>query len=185
MTDREKQKRLDRLAMQYLTAVEAGDFNVIGLLWAHAEMEQDAAEMLHGLNAELLTAHDTEMRTMIGEQIIGAIEAHMPSAEVARPGPAPVTVATVAEYIRKKPPRGLTTDELRLNDMLRQSTEALPAELGVAKVIAWGRRFGNNPEAYWKAFRAAALKLLMEVESAQNYQMAARPRKPKTPEGTE
>ena len=186
MTDRDKQKRLDRIAMQYLTAVEAGDFDAVGLLWADAETDPDVADVLHGLNAELAAAHEAATRSEIGEQIVGAIEAHMPSAEVIRPGPAPVTVAAVAEYLRKNPPRGLTTDELKLNDVLRGSTEALPAELGVAQVVAWGRRFGNAPEAYWKAFRAAALKLLMRAESAENYQMAARPAaKPKPAEGAQ
>jgi hypothetical protein len=109
----------------------------------------------------------------------------MPSAEVLRPVPPPLTTATVAEYLRKNPPRGLTSDDLRLNDSLLKSAEALPTELGVAQVVAWGRRFGNAPESYWKAFRAAALKLLMQVESAENYQMAARPvGKPKPTEGT-
>lgn len=185
MNDRENQKRLDRLAMEYLTAVEAGDFDSVAALWTSAETDPDLAAMLHGLNAELAADYASETQAAVVDQIVGAIEKHLPSAEVLRPEPPPLTAATVATYLRKNPPRGLTTDDLRLNDALLRSDEPLPAELGVPQVVAWGRRFGNAPEAYWKAFRAAALKLVMQVESAENYQMAARPAaKPKPAEGS-
>ncbi|MBA4190606.1 MAG: hypothetical protein C0467_21685 [Planctomycetaceae bacterium] len=184
MTNRENQKRLDRLAMEYLTAAEFSDFDTIEAFWTKADSDPELQEMLHALNAELAVDQDRNEQNAIGEQIIGAIEKHMPSAEVLRPEPTPLTVATVAEYLRKNPPRGLTVDELRLNDVLRGMMESLPTDLGVPQVVAWGRRFGKAPESYWKAFRAAALKLLAQVESAENYQMAARPGKPKPTEGT-
>jgi hypothetical protein len=140
--------------------------------------------MLHGLNVELATEQDADEQSTIEHQLLGAIESHLPSADVIRPVHEPVTVAEVAEHIRKHPPRGLTTDDLRLNDVLRASKETLPSDLGAPTVVAWGRRFGNAPEAYWKAFRAVALKLRMQRESAENYQMAARPTSnPKPTEG--
>lgn len=185
MTNRENQKRLDRLAMQYLSAVEACDFDAIEAFWAKADDDPELGEMLHGLNAELAAHYDDATRSELGAALVGAIEKHMPSAEVLRPVSTAVTVATVAEYLRKYPPAGLTTDELRLNDALRASAEELPAELGVAQVVAWGRRFGPAPEAYWRAFRVAALELRMRADApAHNYQMAARPAKPKPAEGT-
>jgi hypothetical protein len=182
MSDRENQKRLDRLAMEYLEAVEAGDFDAIETLWVNAETDAGLAEMLHGLNAELVAEQDAQVRTAVGEEVLAAMRQHMPSAEVIGSERPPVTVAMVAEHLRKHPPAGLTSDELRVNDLLRVSAEVLPADLGVPQVIAWGRRFGAAPESYWKAFRAAALKLLMQRESAENYQMAARPAKPKPEE---
>jgi hypothetical protein len=183
MTDRENQRRLDRLAMQYLTSVEDGDFDRVEALWAEAEALPDLAAMLHGLNAEIAADRGSGARAAVADRIVDAIGRHMPSAEILRPDRPPLTAATVAEALRKNPPRGLTADDLRLNDALLRSGEALPAELGVGQVVAWGRRFGNAPEAYWRAFRAAALKLVMRVESAENHQMAARPTKPKPAEG--
>jgi hypothetical protein len=184
MTDRENQKRLDRLAMEYLTAVEGADFVAIETFWADAERDNELAEMLHGLNAELAADQEFETQAAISDRIVDTIEKHMPSAEVIRLPAGPLTVADVAEHIRKNPPHGLTVDDLRLNDVLRALADAVPAELGVPQVVAWGRRFGTAPEAYWKAFRAVALKLRMQRESAENYQMAARPgAKPKPPEG--
>ncbi|HEY3787321.1 MAG TPA: hypothetical protein VGL71_00645, partial [Urbifossiella sp.] len=63
-------------------------------------------------------------------------------------------------------------------ETLRASADVVPGELGVGAVVAWGRRFGAAPEAYWKAFRATALLLMAQRETADRYQMAARPRKP-------
>lgn len=184
MTERENQKRLDRIAMTYLSAVDAGDFDTIDALWAQAAGDAMLADMLHRLNAHVAAEQDAAQGAALASQLVSAIEAHLPSAEVIRPAGRPLTVADVAEHLRRNPPRGLTADDLRLNDELKKSAEPLPADLGVARVVAWGRRFGNAPEPYWRAFRAAALKLLMRQESAENYQMAARPAKPKPPEGT-
>lgn len=184
MTERENQQRLDRLAMAYLTAVDAGDFDAIDALWSEAAGDAALADMLHRLNAHVAAELATDQGVVIANQVVAAIETHLPSAEVIRPPARPPTVADVAEHLRRNPPRGLTADDLRINDELKGSDEPLPADLGVARVVAWGRRFGNAPEPYWRAFRAAALKLLMRQESAENYQMAARPAKPKPPEGT-
>ncbi len=58
MTDREYQLRLDKLAMLYLTAIEASDFNTISTLWTKAETDPALGEMLHGLNAAFVADQD-------------------------------------------------------------------------------------------------------------------------------
>lgn len=179
MTNRENQKRLDKLAMRYLTAIDAGDFDTLSDLWARASDDPDLGEMLHGLNATLAE----EDRQAAGDAVVAAIEQHMPSAEIIKPADGPLTVAEVADHIRKNPPPGLTIDELALNDELRRSAETVPGDLGLTRVVEWGMRFGTAPEAYWRAFRQAALKLRMRRESGASYQMAARSTKPKPPEG--
>lgn len=179
MTNRENQKRLDKLAMRYLTAIDAGDFDTLTELWARADDDPDLCEMLHGLNATLAE----EDKRAAGDAVVAAIEQHMPSAEIVKPAEGPLTVADVADHLRRNPPPGLTIDELALNDDLRRSTEVIPNDLGITRVVEWGRRFGAAPEAYWRAFRQAALKLRMRRESAETYQMAARSTKPKPPEG--
>lgn len=183
MRDRETQRRLDAIAMRYLTAVEAGDLDTIGTLWLEAETDVELGEMLHNLNAELVSEYDAEETAKVAGAIESAIEKHMPSAEVVRPHSGPLTVAEVAEHLRRNPPRGMTTDDLKANDLLRASTEVVPAELGLMKVVSWGRKFGSASEGYWEAFREAALLLRMRRESAENYQMAARPTKPPKPRG--
>ena len=58
MTNRENQQRLDRLALQYLAAVETEDFDTIDALWRQAADDADLDAMLHGLNAELEAEQD-------------------------------------------------------------------------------------------------------------------------------
>ena len=184
MTNRENQNRLDRLALQYLAAVETEDFDTIDALWKQAADDADLDAMLHGLNAGLVAEQDAQEHAAIASAVLGSIEQHMPSAEIVRPITGPLTVAEVAEHIRRHPPAGLTTDDLKLNDVLRKATEEVPAELGITQVIRWGTRFGSAPEAYWRAFREVALDLWMERTSAANYQLAARPQRPKRPGDT-
>jgi hypothetical protein len=184
MTDRENQHRLDRLALQYLAAVETEDFDTIGTLWEQAVGDTDLEAMLHGLNAELVAEQDAQDQATITSVVLDSIEQHMPSAEVVRPTHGPLTVAEVAEHIRRHPPAGMTSDDFRLNDLLRKATEEVPAELGISQVIRWGERFGSAPEAYWRAFREVALDLWMQRTSAANYQLAARPKRPKRPGDT-
>jgi len=179
MTNRENQKRLDKLAMRYLAAIDAGDFDTLADLWVRASDDPDLCELLHGLNATLAE----EDSQAAGDAVVARIEQHMRSAEIIKPTEGPLTVAEVADHLRKHPPPGLTIDELALNDALRRAAEVVPGDLGLSRVVEWGTRFGTAPEAYWRAFRQAALKLRMRQESAASYQMAARPTKPKPPEG--
>lgn len=181
MTDRENQHRLDALALRYLAAVEAEDFDTSGALWEQAADDAALDAMLHGLNAELVAEQDGGEHAAIASAVLKQIEEHLPSAEVIRPATDPLTVAEVAEHIRRHPPVGLTIEDLRLNDVLRHRTEAVPEELGLSQVLRWGTRFGTAPEAYWRAFREAALDLCMQRTSAEHYQMAARPQRPKWP----
>jgi hypothetical protein len=183
MTDRENQHRLDQLALRYLAAVETEDFDTIEALWEQADDDDDLDAMLHGLHAELVAEQDAAEQATIATVLLDSIERHMPSTEVIRPASGPLTVAEVAEYIRRHPPAGLTTDDLHINDVLQRTTEAVPTELGISQVIRWGKRFGSAPEAYWRAFRQAALKLRMQRQAEADFHMAARPTKPRPQEG--
>lgn len=182
MTDRENQLRLDRLALQYLAALEAEDFDTLDELWENADNDADLAEMLHDLNAELVAEQDSEENTAVTGAIVEQIEKHLPSAEVLHNPTGPLTVSEVADFIRRHPPAGLTIDDLHLNDLLRQTTDPVPMGLGLSQVIDWGARYGAAPETYWRAFREVALDLWMQrTSAADNYQMAARPQRPKRP----
>jgi hypothetical protein len=184
MTNREKQHRLDQLAMHYLAALEAEDFEQLDQLWEQAEIDTDVAEMFHELTAELVAEQEGREKAGLETAILDKIEKHLPSAEVIRPQTGPLTAAEVAEYIRRHPPAGLTIDDLRLNEQLRASGEVVPTELGLSQVLKWGQRFGTAPEAYWRAFREVALDLWMQRSSGvENYQLAARPQRPQRPGG--
>ena len=177
MTDRENQLRLDKLAVRYVWAVETGDLDAMDALWAAAAGDPDLADALVEIDAELAAEDGPDAAAAV----VGLVERHLPSAEVVRPAAGPVTVAEVAEHLRRHPPRGLTAADLAVNDRLRAAADPLPDDLGLPAVVGWGRRYGAAPEAYWKAFREAALKLRMRRSSAENFQMAARPAAPKPP----
>ena len=181
MTNRENEHRLDQLALKYLAAVDTEDFDTIGALWEQAADDADLDAMLHGLNAELVAEQEAQENATIASVVLDTIDKNMPSAKVIRPTTDPLTVAEVAEHIRRHPPAGLTTDDLRINDVLRKATEVVPTQLGISQVIRWGTQFGSAPEAYWRAFREVALDLWMQRTSAENYQLAARPQRPKRP----
>jgi hypothetical protein len=179
MTERENQLRLDRIALRYLTAIDASDFDAIEALWTQAADDPDLDAMLYGLNAELASEQESQERESVTSAVLEAIEHHLPSAEIMRPEAGQLLVSEVAEHIRRHPPRGLTIDDLKLNDALRRTSEPVPTELGISQVIRWGTRFGTAPQEYWRAFREAALDLWMQRTSAETYRMAARPQRPK------
>ena len=74
MNERENQQRLDKLAMKYLTAIDAGDFDTIDVLWMQAEHDADLGEMLHELNAEVAASQETDDQTRIDTEVIAAID---------------------------------------------------------------------------------------------------------------
>jgi hypothetical protein len=181
--NRERQRQLDLLAAQFIAALDAGDFDAVARLWALAADDAELEACLVETAEALGEAYDQEALAAAGEQVTDLIEKHMPSAEVMRPAAGPLTAADVAEHLRRHPPAGLTADELMLNEKLRQAADELPAELGLTPLLEWGRRFGDIPDAYWRAFRQTALTLRMRRESEAHYQLAARQTKPRRPGG--
>lgn len=171
MTDRNDQRRLDRLALQYLAALDAADFDAVAALWHEAETDADLADALHALNAELA---DDARRAEVSA-VAAAVAAHLPSAEVARPAAGPVTVADVAAELRRRPPARMPAAVHALTDRLTAADDALPDDLALPKLIAWAEaRYGAAPAGYWDAFRDAALLVRLRREAAAEYQLAAR-----------
>jgi hypothetical protein len=182
MTDRERQRQFDLLAIQFVQALEAGDFAAIDRLWTAATTDPELETVFLETAEELAETCEAETHARLEAVVTEAVEQHMPSAELVRPIAGPLTVADVAEFIRRHPPAGLTTDEIAVNEQLRQSGQLVPAELGMSQVLDWGRQFGSLPETYWRAFRQTALKLRMRREAEVDYQLAARQGTRKRPE---
>jgi hypothetical protein len=174
MTDRERQRQLDLLAIQFIEALEAGDFPTVDRLWSACARDPEVEAVLLETAAELARAYEAEAQARVEAAVVEAAEGRLSSAELIRRVAGGLTVAEVAEFIRRHPPAGLTTVEIAASEGLRQSFRPVPAELGLSQVLEWGRQFESIPETYWRAFRQAALKLRMQRESDGNYQMAAR-----------
>lgn len=182
MTDRERQRQIDLLAIQLVDALESGDFETVDRLWASAAKDQEVEAVFLETVTELVQTYEAETEARVAATVTEAMERHIPSAEIIRPATGPLTVGEVAEFIRRHPPAGLTTTEIAANEQLHQSDETVPRELGMSQVLEWGRQFGSQPETYWRAFRQAALKLRMRRESTLQHQMAARQTRRKSPE---
>lgn len=182
MTDRERQRQIDLLAIRFAEALEAGDFATVDRLWTTSAADPELEAVFHETAAELAQTYEADTQAHLELAVTEAIEQHMPSAELVRPAAGPLTVADVAEFIRRHPPAGLTTDEIAMNELLRRDAQLVPAELGLSQVLEWGRQFGSLPETYWRAFRQTALKLRMRRESEVDYQIAARQGTRKRPE---
>lgn len=172
--------RREYLAGQYLLAVEADDFPSQEALWRVAETEPELISLFQQVHEDLVAEQDAAERAAAA--IADAAARHLPLAAVRAPV-GPVTFADAAEELMRHPPAGLSGDAFRLNDLLRSSTEPLPADLGLSKLIASAEaKFGAAPREYWRAFRDAALTVRMRAATrTAEYQLAAR-REPRTGE---
>jgi hypothetical protein len=179
MTDRERQRQLDLLAIQFAHALEAGDFETIDRLWNAAAMDTELEATLLGTATELAQTFDTEAQAHVDAAVVAAVEQHLPSAEVVEPTSGPLTVADVANELFRHTPDRLPAEAHALNEQLRSARVRLPDDLGLSKLASWGEiHFGTAPTEYWKAFRQAAIKLELRRAADAEYQMAARIQRP-------
>jgi len=171
MTPADRRLWLDAQAANYLAAVEAEDFDRQDAIWQLAARDPELEEALHAVHAGLAE----EAADSATDTVAAAVGQFLPSAEVVRPAAGPVTVGMVADELFRRTPDRLPAAAHALNDRLRQTTDELPAELGLSKLVAWAEaRFGTADPAYWRAFREAALKLELRVAAETDYQLAAR-----------
>jgi hypothetical protein len=176
MTDRD----LDRITASYLRALDRGDFATLDRIWERAATHADLEQALQELHAALDAEDEHEAERQAATVVTAAVGQHLPSAEIVRPASGPVTVADVADELFRHTPDRLPPEAHLLNEKLRSARSELPADLGLSKLVAWAEaRFGPAPEAYWKAFRQAALKLELRRAAEAEYQLAARPGQPK------
>lgn len=158
-------------AARYLEALERDDHAALSSLWESAGSEPDLAAAFRAIHAGLLEERGQE----IVARVAALAEEHLHAARVVRPAAGPVTVADVAEELFRHTPERLPAAAHQLNDTLRADREPLPADLGLTNFVAWAEgKHGPAPLAYWKAFRAAAIKLELRRASEIDYELAAR-----------
>jgi hypothetical protein len=173
--------RISLTAARYLEALEADDQDALDQLWIEAENDPDLVAAFEEVHAGLLEEDATNATATA--VISDAVEKHLTSAEIVRPATGPVTVADVARELFQHTPPGLSAESHQMNERLRSASDELPENLGLPALVAWAEaKFGAAPEAYWKAFRQAAIKVRMRANSDVEYQLAAR--RTKRPEGS-
>jgi hypothetical protein len=183
MTDRDRQRELDRQVALFLSALEDGDIAAVDRIWSAAASDPGLEEALSDAAVELAAEYDRAASEHAGGVLEATLKAAMPTAEVIRPPSGPLSVAEVADQIRRSGAPGLTSADLTLNDRLALTGDPVPEHLGLSAVISWGARYGVAPRSYWKVFRQAALTLRLRRESAPEYRLAARPSPPEQPGG--
>jgi len=171
----ERRSYLDLAAARYLDALERDDFAAMEDIWRTAEADLELEQILREVHAGLLEVQVHEDAAAVEAVITTAIESHLPSAEIVRVVAGPITAAAVAEEMYRHTPDRLPIDAHLLNELLRQSGEPLPADLGLSELVAWGEtHFGAAPAEYWKVFRQAAVKLELRQAAEAEYCLAAR-----------
>jgi hypothetical protein len=175
MNSNDRRLQLDLAAARYLDALERDDFDTMTALWQAALTEPDLEAVLREVHAGLIEEHGREAAAATRAALTSAVETHLPSAEVVRPGAGVVTVADVADELFRHTPDRLSPEAHLLNERLRASREPIPADLGLSKLAAWAEAlFGPAPVEYWKAFRQAAVKLELRRAAEAEYHLAAR-----------
>jgi len=175
MKPNDRRLRLDLAAARYLDALERDDFDTMAALWQLAVADPELEVVLGEVHAGLIEEQAHEAATAATAALTAAVETHLPSAEVLRPGAGAITVADVADDLFRHTPGRLPPEAHLLNDRLRVSREPIPANLGLSKLTAWAEAlFGPAPADYWKAFRQAAVKLELRRAAEAEYHLAAR-----------
>jgi hypothetical protein len=185
MTNRERQRELDRLTARFLAALDAGDLEAAEQLWNQSADDPEVSAAFTEAAAELVG----ESSQAASDQAAGIVEAAlrraMPAVEMVHSPTGPLTIGEVAEHLRRTGVPGLSAAEFAINDVLAKSSEPMPEQLSLSAITAWGNGRGCAPQSYWKAFREAALMLRLRRESAGEYQLAARAQRPKRPGGAQ
>ena len=174
MTPQDRRFWIDLTTSEYLDAVERHDLDEQDRLWALAATDAE-------LEAAFLETHDALIEEAQAAAVTPTIDAvraavlkHLPGVELDAPA-GPVTVAMVARELFERPPGRLTPEAALLNERLKAAATELPADLGLMTLTAWLRStFGDAPPEYAKAFREAAFRLRMRINSDLEVQVAAR-----------
>jgi len=167
--------RIDLAAAAYLDALARDDVETQIRLWHQAATDPGLLAAFQEVHAGLLEENEAADHTATGAVIAQAAETHLTSAEVVCPPAGPVTVGDVADELFRHTPDRLPSEAYALNEVLRASSEPLPADLGLSKLTAWAEaKFGPAAAGYWSAFRAAALKLELRQAAAAEFALAAR-----------
>jgi hypothetical protein len=175
--------RISIAVARYLEALERDDDATLTALWQSAITEPGLLDAFRDLHSGLIEEDKHHTRSGETASVAAAVEEHLTSGEIVRALTGDVTVAEVADELFRHAPDRLPAEAHLLNEKLRRLNEPLPSELGLPNLLAWAvARFGPTPDSYWKAFRMAAMKLRIRVNSDTEFQLAARQTKLK-PEG--
>lgn len=172
--------RVSLASARYLEALERDDQTTLDVLCEQAATDMELFTAFREIDEGLLEEQQMNDIATATNIVAALAEKHLTSGEVVRPAAGPVTVADVARELFLHTPNRLPADAHRMNERLRTAKEPLPENLGLSSLVVWAEaKFGPAAPEYWKAFRAAAIKVRMRVNSDVEFQLAARRTKPR------
>ncbi|HEY7329039.1 MAG TPA: hypothetical protein VH592_15460 [Gemmataceae bacterium] len=173
-------------ALRYLDALDAGDVAALAELWERAainpQMEHVLGELTDGLAIE--EGFDPAWKTD-AERIRGLLREHLPSAFLTQTEPPPLTIGDVAARLQSDSVLGarLNAADKSVNSRLRADSTPVPEDLGLPHFEKWKTSLGISASPhYWRAFRQAAVLLLMG-RCQQAGELAAARRAGRSPKG--
>jgi hypothetical protein len=171
---------LDRVALRYLDALDAGDLETAALLWEAAADDPDLERLLGEVTDGVAEEEGVSGLAEAAEQVRALLRATMPSAYPAE-APPPLSVGDVAARLQADAAAGARLDaaDRVTNSRLLGDQRQLPDHLGLPHFEEWRKSLGVSASPYyWRAFRDAAVSLAMGRCEQAVVLAAARPAGP-------
>jgi hypothetical protein len=173
----------ERVALQYLDALDAGDLDAVALLWEQAatdpELEALLSELNEGLDVEEGpgTAFSAD-----ASRVFDLARQHLPSAFPPVEDPGPLTAAEVARRLEAEPEfRRIDPTDRATHARLLAEAASIPDDLGQPGFDRWMQGLGivASP-TYRRAFRRVAVLMDM-ARCQQEGRLAAARKAPSAP----
>jgi hypothetical protein len=152
-------------ALRYLDAFDAGDGAALAEMWERAVMNPQLEKVLNELTDGLAIGGGLDPAWHAdAERIRGLLREHLPSAFPSGTELPPLTVGDVVARLQSGSLLGarLSAADNSVNGRLRADLTPVPEDLGLPHFEKWTSSFGINASPhYWRAFRQAAVLLLM------------------------
>lgn len=169
----------DRVASEYVEALDSGDLEAIAALWRHAESDPALEALLRELDEGIDEESEDEDAGQVDRMIVLELaRRHLPSAFAAPEHQGPIRASDVAARLRADPElwRTLDGDDRRVNELMLARTAPLPDRLGSPRLARWGEDLGVSARLkYWDAFQKMAVRMRMGPGQASGHRAAARP----------
>jgi len=170
-------------AMDYLDALDAGDFEALAALWERAAEDAELEAFLRDLGEGLYETEGPGADFEADADLVRSLALrHLPAFGTPETPPGPLTVGDVARRLQAESGLGgrLVAEDREANGSWIAREEPIPDPLRLSGLDAWGRSLGLTAgPRYWSAFHRVAVMLRMARGQQESRLAAARRAVPK------